>query len=1162
MPGADYGLNDTDWVLSVPELSDDILELLLPSEITATMNDGTQTVLSISWDISNPQEYEPSLWKRLTSFGEELPQAMLYTATLPEGYELDESAPELAVFVQEESDADADDSSQEIRTMDIDENDATESANDASTIAGIDTIVEVIDNGNRENIDISNAPHFILRHWHAEPVTGTSFQSGSLENKAANRHFVVLEGYMVPRDDNMNNWEENYRAYLVYQDTFYDSVKGQRYAGEKERIFPNGVFVSRSQYIEAVDEEIGSVSLKSNSVINDDGTPAEHFSTFSVSAGHKSVSYGNRSNMNWVYYPGNKDASSGTSDMKKVYDPDTDTYINENPSKGFPRTTVNVSPNSISNIGSLNIYLGDELYSAMVARLIDNAIKDGDYTTACFWGYMERYAECYNVNKDDSEYSDLLKPHFFDKNGTTLTENALKKAGVLDSEGNMSYEGLLKSLFETENVIRIPYSYLPDNSGSTQVGQEEYETDILGYLTYSGYETSESDTYIGEDTDQRTFDIHVIYDSLKICDCENCTDCEDCEECNGYKNCPRKAANEKLITDKDYRWGESYKEAVGNVVTSVEIGEEHTVNIFSGEIALQAKLLKKDIVALSDAGITKIIYTADNDECIDYGLQFGLYTLEEGKTGYVYKGAPNTIVEIGPIAFGEPDVVSSTDKAYASEENVFELHIKRRDEPSAYPAALVEANKAEDGKAKIELGENIDGVSNLDSHFGVFRVTISIPVGNLAISKTVGGYGDKNKEFPFTVELTPPEDNTDMDLAEYVYPCDYDGSKSDSIKFTRDQDGKYTATVELKHGEIFTIYNLPEGVTYTVTESDNEGYAVTATDDSGIIVDGKTQNASFINTPFALTVTKRVLGDPLRSIPEDTKFDFEMMLKDKDGNYITGALDAIILKYSSEQVWIHQIDDLTVKTADNGLLLSGVESENGSPVYATTDDGEYYLYVPSDALKAIWETDADDPAIQSFYINATLIPIGDVDDTEWTYVESDYESIEYTVYKSDTTDGIGNELDGNVQLSYTLATKTVTFDGDTHIAEFSLEDKEGLMFTETEPGTEYTVTEVLDTNSVFNFGRVSDENACHYTSVTEGERPDDDTLTYTVSGITTSDRNSELHYFNLTPDFELPLSGGFIITLVFLVGGIFLLLSGIAFIRLCSKRRYTPNRFR
>ena len=108
--------------------------------------------------------------------------------------------------------------------------------------------------------------------------------------------------------------------------------------------------------------------------------------------------------------------------------------------------------------------------------------------------------------------------------------------------------------------------------------------------------------------------------------------------------------------------------------------------------------------------------------------------------------------------------------------------------------------------------------------------------GSLIVKKTVSGNGaDFNKAFTFKVTLTIKGD---------IYN---DNNDNDDVIFTNGE-----ATFQLKNGESKTFIGLPEGIHYTVTESDNDGYTVTvnntnATTASGDIVAKETAIAAFNN---------------------------------------------------------------------------------------------------------------------------------------------------------------------------------------------------------------------------------------------------------------------------------------------------------------------------
>ena len=98
--------------------------------------------------------------------------------------------------------------------------------------------------------------------------------------------------------------------------------------------------------------------------------------------------------------------------------------------------------------------------------------------------------------------------------------------------------------------------------------------------------------------------------------------------------------------------------------------------------------------------------------------------------------------------------------------------------------------------------------------------------GALTVSKTVtGNAGDTTKAFSFTVKL--------------------DSSLSGTYGDMTFENG--VAEFTLKHGESKTATKLPAGTHYTVTESDNDGYSVTAEGDTGNITKNKTAVAAFIN---------------------------------------------------------------------------------------------------------------------------------------------------------------------------------------------------------------------------------------------------------------------------------------------------------------------------
>ena len=117
------------------------------------------------------------------------------------------------------------------------------------------------------------------------------------------------------------------------------------------------------------------------------------------------------------------------------------------------------------------------------------------------------------------------------------------------------------------------------------------------------------------------------------------------------------------------------------------------------------------------------------------------------------------------------------------------------------------------------------------------------PRGNLTVSKTVAGNaGDTEKKFTFTVTLDRSISGTYGDMTF----------------------NNGTAVITLKHGESLTAVGLPAGAAYTVAESDNEGYTVTANGATGTISKDGTAVAAFTNNREAPSTQP-----PTTSAPEN-----------------------------------------------------------------------------------------------------------------------------------------------------------------------------------------------------------------------------------------------------------------------------------------------------
>ena len=83
--------------------------------------------------------------------------------------------------------------------------------------------------------------------------------------------------------------------------------------------------------------------------------------------------------------------------------------------------------------------------------------------------------------------------------------------------------------------------------------------------------------------------------------------------------------------------------------------------------------------------------------------------------------------------------------------------------------------------------------------------------GSLKVSKTVAGnFGEKDKEWTFTVKFTAPSGDTVNSTIAY----------GDNKTIAAGWDGSKEVEVVLKDGESIQFDNVPAGVTYTVTEKE------------------------------------------------------------------------------------------------------------------------------------------------------------------------------------------------------------------------------------------------------------------------------------------------------------------------------------------------------
>jgi len=133
--------------------------------------------------------------------------------------------------------------------------------------------------------------------------------------------------------------------------------------------------------------------------------------------------------------------------------------------------------------------------------------------------------------------------------------------------------------------------------------------------------------------------------------------------------------------------------------------------------------------------------------------------------------------------------------------------------------------------------------------------------GRLKVTKIVdGNMGDRTKAFPIIIVLNAPTGKTVASTVTYKINNTGTGS---AVTFT---DGKAEVKVNLKHNDSVEIYNIPEGVTYTIVEDNAIKHVSAANDEPDNVnaykVDGQVETATEITvastTEKTITNTKTI----------------------------------------------------------------------------------------------------------------------------------------------------------------------------------------------------------------------------------------------------------------------------------------------------------------
>lgn len=349
--------------------------------------------------------------------------------------------------------------------------------------------------------------------------------------------------------------------------------------------------------------------------------------------------------------------------------------------------------------------------------------------------------------------------------------------------------------------------------------------------------------------------------------------------------------------------------------------------------------------------------------------------------------------------------------------------------------------------------------------------TNKVITGNLSLEKVISHYTEaaKDTEFTFTIELKDAQGNTLESEYPYVKasqvevpvmgtrindegeeePYDTGETKTETV-FT-DGTVKSGDTLTMKGGEKISITKLPDGATYTITESDAPGWEmIESSNAEGTIVAGETAQAKFHNvytTEGSVTfeATKTLKGREL--LPDTYKF----LVKDSEGNVV----------------------DYAFAKTDGTITFNGID-------YTMEDDGKIFTYFIEEEL-GNEERISYDSSIKEVVVRVNDDGKGKLV-CDITYDEGGMEFVNEVSYELEVSKKVaGEKADPDKKFTFTLEfdekqTNDISYikwEGDKQIGtgdvkigdmpyEFTLSGKQRIVFTRVQDGATYTVTESED----------------------------------------------------------------------------------------------------
>lgn len=241
------------------------------------------------------------------------------------------------------------------------------------------------------------------------------------------------------------------------------------------------------------------------------------------------------------------------------------------------------------------------------------------------------------------------------------------------------------------------------------------------------------------------------------------------------------------------------------------------------------------------------------------------------------------------------------------------------------------------------------------------------------------------KEFSFDVTLTGSELK-----AGNTYTTSQAGTTVQVVT-----DGIATFSVKLHNEESITVYDLPEGTGYTVTETAiPDGFTVNQNDLTGQIEADHTVTAGFVNTfdfdavqvDLNLIINKDLTGTP--PVPEIFTFELQQLIAgETDPRHIKTytiasdaankvATDTLDLPFNAPGIYNYQLVEKAPQTPTNGMTYSTVRAQFEVTVTDSDMDGKLEIAIRDaahmDNVSAVYGVSGDPETVTGITAEATF----------------------------------------------------------------------------------------------------------------------------------------------------------------------------------------------